>query len=101
MRAEDPMLEPGPDADILLIVDCATDALWHPAVGMLGPVPFQRTGAHSPRGWLSARGPSFTPGRLDGRRPAADIARTMIDILGVDPPPGVEGESLSPERAGS
>ncbi|HUW03551.1 MAG TPA: hypothetical protein VMW08_14430 [Acidimicrobiales bacterium] len=98
VRADDPMAEPGPDADIMMVIDCPTDSLWHPAVGMLGPIPFQRTGAHSPHGWLAARGPSFEPEHLTERRPAADIARTMIDILGVEPPPGAEGVSL-PRRA--
>lgn len=93
-READPFMDPGPDADVLVVFDRPMDAVEHPSIGMLGPVPMQRTGSHSPHGWVAAKGPSFDGTRFDERLPAADLARTMIDLLGVEAPVGAEGTSL-------
>lgn len=100
VRAGDPFMDPGPDSDVLVVFDRPTDAIWHPAVGMLGPIPMMRTGSHSPHGWFAARGPSFDGTVLDRRLPAADLTRTLIDLVGVEPPDGVEGCSLVSGAAG-
>jgi hypothetical protein len=72
--------------------DCA-DALEHSGAGLIGPVPYGRTGAHSTRGFAFIAGRGISPGEL-GERPAADLLPTIIALLGHEPPAGIQGRLL-------
>jgi predicted AlkP superfamily phosphohydrolase/phosphomutase len=77
-----------PSADLLIVwKDCA-DALEHPGAGLIGPVPYGRTGSHSTRGFAFIAGRGIPPGEL-GERPAADLLPTIIALLGHEPPAGI------------
>ncbi len=57
-RADDPLGTDGPPADLVALGARAVDALEHPVVGRVGPLPFLRTGEHSPRGFLAVLDPA-------------------------------------------
>jgi predicted AlkP superfamily phosphohydrolase/phosphomutase len=93
MREADPMDAAGPDADLLVVFDGAPDAIEHPAVGVLGPVPHLRMAHHSPNGFALVSGPGVEPGDL-GSRPAYDLVPTILALLGRAPQDGLRGQSL-------
>lgn len=95
-REGEVMAPDGPDADLLFVWSTAVDALEHPDVGIVGPVPHVRTGAHNAEGWAMFAGPGIAPGDL-GRRDAADLTRTILDLLGREASPDMVGSSLCPE----
>lgn len=92
LRTSDPLDPAGPNADLLVRWDGAPDALLHPELGMVGPVPHARTGGHSSNGFAMISGPGIDPGDR-GVRPAADLTPTLLDIMGADDPT-IEGTSL-------
>lgn len=94
VRAYDPMDPLGPDADLLVVWRSAYDAIEHPATGIIGPVPFMRTGAHTPNGFLFAAGAGITPGDL-GERPAEDLTPTVLELLGQPVPADLQGASMA------
>lgn len=93
VRAYDPMDPKGPDADLLVVWRSAYDAIEHPATGVLGPVPYMRTGAHTPNGFVLVSGPGIEPQDL-GSRPAEDMTPTIVELLGQDRPEGMLGTSM-------
>jgi predicted AlkP superfamily phosphohydrolase/phosphomutase len=82
MRRDHPMAADGPGAD--LVVECVApaDALAHPDVGVIGPYPYPRVGAHTPNGFAWVSGPDVEPRDL-GTRPALDLPPTLLALLGV------------------
>lgn len=84
------------DTDADLIVK------WNPGVGTrlvspnfgsLGPVPFHRTSAHTPDGFLSATGPGVPIGRFTTGEPI-DIAPTILKLLGSESARELPGRCL-------
>ena len=57
-----------------------TDAIEHPEVGVIGPFPFNRTGAHSEHGFAWLSGDGLVPATV-GCRPVADLAPTLVRLL--------------------
>ncbi len=55
-KLHDPMDLAGPDADVVIRWDHATDAIEHPDIGMIGPHVFMRTSSHREEGWFAVRG---------------------------------------------
>jgi len=92
LRAADPLDPSGPNADLLVRWQGAPDALLHPTLGLVGPVPHARTGGHSSNGFAFVAGPGIDPGDR-GVRPAAALTPTVLSLLG-SRAPGVEGTSL-------
>ena len=92
-RAGEPMAADGADCDLLLVWNRAVDAIHHPKVGIVGPVPQVRTGAHNAKGWAMFSGPGITPGQLE-ERPAVDLPPTILELLGHEPPADMHGTSL-------
>lgn len=95
MRTDDPAARIGPSADLVVTVPVAVDAIRHPEVGVLGPVPFFRSGEHSEHGWCAVRTPERR--REQGRpgRPC-DVSATVLELLGRPGSPLVTGRSLLP-----
>jgi predicted AlkP superfamily phosphohydrolase/phosphomutase len=82
-----------PSADLLIVwKDCA-DALEHPEAGLIGPVPYGRTGSHSTRGFAFIAGYGIPYSDL-GERPAADLTPTIVALLGGEPPGDMQGRPL-------
>jgi predicted AlkP superfamily phosphohydrolase/phosphomutase len=92
LRADDPMAPRGPDADLVVVWARAADALEHPRVGRIGPVPYRRTGGHSERGFAFVSGPGIEPGDI-GVRPALDLPATIAALIGRSGPK-LEGASF-------
>lgn len=99
IRADDPLAPDGPDADIEIVFDGLSDAWVHPELGLLGPVPFRRTGSHSPRGFLMASGPGIEPVEL-GTHDAIDVTASILALLHGRVPreARVDGKPLIGER---
>ena len=78
-RMREHPLEPnGPDGDLVVVWSDPADAIVHPSVGMVGPLPFQRTGEHSANGFAFVSGPGIDTVRRRhpvGVRRAADDPR--------------------------
>lgn len=84
MRAADPFDPDGPDSDLVVVWSEATDALEHPDVGIVGPLPYSRTGEHSANGFAFFSGAGIERGDL-GERSAFDMTPTLLALLGADP----------------
>jgi predicted AlkP superfamily phosphohydrolase/phosphomutase len=81
VRAADPLAPDGPDADLVITWNQNIDALEHPRLGSIGPIPFRRTGGHTSRGFASVTGPGIAAQDL-GMREALDLTPTLLDLLG-------------------
>lgn len=80
MRGDDPLGPVGPSADVVVMWTEPAEAIWHPTLGMIGPVPFNRTGEHSSNGFAMLAGPGIEPTEL-GRHDAYDLTRTLMAML--------------------
>ena len=94
LRAGDPMDPDGPDADLIVTWNPAVDAFDHPRLGLIGPMPFRRTGGHTNRGFLYAVGPQIQPQDL-GWQEAIGVTNTIGHLLGA----GDARESIVTRRA--
>lgn len=83
----------GPAADVVLMWAGVADAFEHPQLGTVGPFPYCRTGEHSPTGFSFIAGPGIQPADL-GRRPADDLAPTILSLLGRTPDRELAGSPL-------
>jgi len=84
-------------ADLLVIWTDrdATDCVEGPGIGRIGPVPQFRSGGHAQTGFCIARGPGIPAGsalRDDAR--VVDLSATLVQAMGVTPPPSMEGRPL-------
>ena len=91
--ADDPEL---PEADLIVIWENepVTDVVEHAALGRIGPVPYLRTGAHRPYGFLNIVGPGIAPGSSLPRGHALDITPTILSLMGAKIPDYLDGKSL-------
>jgi predicted AlkP superfamily phosphohydrolase/phosphomutase len=98
--ADDPRAaEPG-QADLVIVWRGDACAWQHPAQGLVGPVPFRRTGGHTgPYGYASISGPGVVSGEY-GVVSAFDIAPTVVDLLGGPAVDGLSGRSVLPTISG-
>lgn len=88
-----------PDADLVVLWerqpnDMAEDA----EAGRLGPAPFWKSGSHRPTGFLIGLGPGISPAAPPGRARVIDVAPTILGLLGVPGPGGMEGTPLFRRR---
>lgn len=92
-------LDVAPDhADLVVYWEGSAVGLEHPDHGLVGPVPYRRTGGHTgPFGFCFLAGPGITPGEGE-RRPASDVIPTVMTLAGGP----VEGGSplTTPSRRG-
>lgn len=98
MRVDDPFDPDGPDSDLVVVWAEAADALEHPDAGLVGPLPYSRTGEHSANGFAFLSGPGIAPADL-GERSAFDMTPTIVALLGADPSAsGFEGTPMNLRR---
>ena len=88
---EDPLQ---PSADLIAIFEeNPIDVADSPDVGRVGPVPFYRTGGHSPDGIVIATGPGIEPGQKLATCEAVDLAPTILEMLQAPLPAHLDGRS--------
>ncbi|MGH7785723.1 MAG: alkaline phosphatase family protein [Candidatus Binatia bacterium] len=92
-------VHPGEHRDVLPDVtgywsaEAPIEALYSPGYGtVVGAHRDYRSGGHGPDGLLAVSG---APGRFVGAH-IVDLAPTVLDLLGVPIPPGLDGRSLAP-----
>jgi predicted AlkP superfamily phosphohydrolase/phosphomutase len=82
-------------ADLVVVWGRPACALQHPQHGLIGPLPYRRTGGHTnPYGYASVSGPGIADGE-HGVASSFDVAPTIVDLLGgrVE---GLSGSSFLP-----
>jgi predicted AlkP superfamily phosphohydrolase/phosphomutase len=84
LRRDDPFDPDGPSADLLVVWRDGPDAIEHPELGVVGPIPALRTGYHSPNGFAILAGPDVPRTDL-GVRPVDDLTATIVALAGGDP----------------
>jgi len=67
-----------------------------PTLGAFGPAPSLRASTHSPEGFFAACGPDIPQIREELSGSILDIAPTLLDLVGANPPQPLEGLSLLP-----
>jgi predicted AlkP superfamily phosphohydrolase/phosphomutase len=85
---------PGTEADLTVVWNTGVCAFEHPDHGLIGPVPYRRTGGHTgPYGfaWIAGDGVDADD---HGVRSAFDVTPTVVDLVGAPPLDGVCGQSL-------
>jgi predicted AlkP superfamily phosphohydrolase/phosphomutase len=92
-RESDPFDPQNPEADLIVEWSACVDALEYDGIGMVGPFPFYRTGGHTPHGFALVAGPGIEPQDV-GERPARDLARTAVALLGAEAPRDLAGASI-------
>ncbi len=93
-RAGDPMACSGSDGDLVVVWHGSPWAFRHPEHGLVGPVPYRRTGGHTgPHGFAYVAAPGVEPGER-GMRSVFDVPPTLVDLLGHTALPGVAGTSM-------
>jgi hypothetical protein len=97
-RAADPFDPDAPDADLVVSFSEDADALEHPEVGSVGPMPVPRTGGHSNRGFALFVGPGIGAGHeRDGR--LVDLPATLLTLADASPTRAMDGTPLvHPDR---
>lgn len=83
LRVDDPMDPDGAYPDLAIGWSDPTEAFEHPRVGMIGPFPLHRTGAHSPNGFALIAGPGIEQQDL-GTRSVLDLPPTILALLDRD-----------------
>jgi predicted AlkP superfamily phosphohydrolase/phosphomutase len=82
------------EADIIIEWRSGSCAFVHPDLGLIGPVPYRRTGGHTGRyGFAYVADPRLGVGE-GGVRSAFDVAPTIVELLGCAPVDGMSGTSL-------
>lgn len=90
---QDPKL---PDADLVATwEDWAVDVVDSPTYGRIGPVYFNRSGAHRSRGFVSIQGPDINPGSTLSGGHAVDLAPTILQMMGASVPEHLDGKPLT------
>ena len=92
-RRGDPLGMHGDEADVTVTWQGSAFGLLHPEHGLLGPIPYRRTGGHTgPHGFAWVSAPQVAAGDR-GVAAASDVAPTILDLLGA-PNPRISGRSL-------
>jgi hypothetical protein len=84
LRRDDPMEPTGPPADVVVVWKDGPDAIEHPELGVVGPIPSLRTGYHTPNGFAVIAGPGV-PHEDAGTRSVDDLTATVMALMGDDP----------------
>jgi hypothetical protein len=82
------------EADLTVVWSAPTNAFVHPELGLIGPVPFLRTGGHTgPYGFAFVSGDGVDAGD-GGIRSAFDVAPTIAAMLDFTPEREIDGTSM-------
>ena len=92
-RHDDPMDPDGPTSDLIVSFTRASDAIRHPDIGVIGPVPLMRSGEHTPDGWIARAGSQRRV--ADQQFAPSDIAPTLLELAGLAPSPHHTGTSFA------
>lgn len=80
---QNPLSLDSSDADMTIVWNGISNAFVHPEYGLIGPIPFRRTGGHTgPYGVAFVASSDIEPG-LRGIRSSFDVIPTIADLLGV------------------
>ena len=97
--AADPLGAGPTETDLVVVWRGAALAFRHDRFGLIGPMPFRRTGGHSGgHGMGYFVSPRLTRGDI-GTASSFDVVPTLIDLLGTPAPGYVSGRSLLKNRA--
>jgi predicted AlkP superfamily phosphohydrolase/phosphomutase len=89
----DPFAVGSASADLVVVWAPGVFALEHPTLGLVGPVPYRRTGGHTgPFGFAAVSGPDIPTGDR-GFASSFDVAPTLLELTGRSPDTG-SGTSL-------
>ncbi|HWJ40292.1 MAG TPA: hypothetical protein VNT29_04145, partial [Candidatus Limnocylindrales bacterium] len=89
----DPMKLANSESDLLIVWRDVAAAIEHPRLGIVGPVPVRRTGAHTRHGVAYLAAPGLEPIER-GVHSSRDIVPTIVQLLGIEPTPRMAGKSL-------
>jgi len=103
LAGDDPLSLGPSGCDLAVVWTGSANAMVHPTLGMVGPVPFRRTGGHTGRfGMVTIAGTGVRRLTDDlGVASAFDVAPTLLDLIDARLPADISGRSLLPRlRAG-
>jgi hypothetical protein len=92
----DPMTLDRTEADIDVFWRGTVNAIEHPELGRIGPVPFRRPGGHTGETGVAYIAGEGIPNRRYGSRSSFDVVPTLIDLLGEPPSSRLTGQSFLP-----
>lgn len=81
VRPEDPLNTADRDGDLIFTWNNAVDGFEHPELGVIGPIPYRRTGGHTSRGFAYFNGPGIAPSKL-GVHDSEELTGTFMNLLG-------------------
>ncbi len=84
-----------PVADLVVVwEDEPIEAVDCGAFGRIGPIPFHRSGSHTPDGFVVVSGPGIAGGALPSATPL-DLGPTLLQLAGAPIPEGLDGAPIS------
>lgn len=93
-QISDPLQLDSSDADMTIVWQGTVAAFEHPRYGLIGPVPFRRTGGHTgPYGMAYIAASGIEPGER-GIQSAFNVIPTVVELLGADSDAPLSGQSL-------
>jgi predicted AlkP superfamily phosphohydrolase/phosphomutase len=96
----DPVGLDSAQADLVVEWNDCTAAFEHPVHGVVGPLPFRRTGGHTgPSGFAYVEGPGFGAGDR-GAASSFDVAASIAALLAGHPVDGLSGSPLPLQPVG-
>ena len=81
-RADPFAIGTGPPADLIVLwqEESPTDVVDSAGVGRIGPLPYFRSGGHSSRGFVMARGPDFEAGSRLADDAGGAAAAVLVEL---------------------
>jgi hypothetical protein len=99
-RTGDPLQLPASDADLVVAWQGSAVAFEHPEYGVVGPLPYRRTGGHTgPYGFAYVSGLGAAAGD-HGVAATFDLAPTLASLVSDRPLDGISGSVLTLSAAG-
>jgi predicted AlkP superfamily phosphohydrolase/phosphomutase len=81
-------------SDLVVVWNAGAVALDHPVHGVVGPLPYRRTGGHTgPFGFAFVDSPDVAPGDL-GVASSFDVAPTLVELVAARAVAGISGSAL-------